>query len=169
MSAHSREGYLRPADPPSSDGGFFSTPSDLMRLGQSILSSRLLSPLDTRRWMKPDTHTSYGPASVGKPWEIWTVTDLTSHLFDLYTKSGDIYAYSTLFVLSPDYEVGFVVLAAGEDTHATAQYISNLVAASVFPALEEAARHQSQENIAGTYVSTEGSNASSTITTSCLL
>ena len=137
----------------------------MTRLGQSILSSTLLQADDVRRWMKPDTHTSYGPGSVGKPWEIWTVPDLTSHSFDLYTKSGDIFSYSTVFVLSPDYEVGFIVLVAGEDTHSIARDISNIVASVIFPALEDSARQQAHTNLAGRYASTAANLNSSVVLT----
>jgi len=56
-------------------------------------------------------------------------------------------------VLAPDYRVGFVVLAAGNHTTATVEYLADSVAASVFPAVEDTARAQAQETFGGTYTS----------------
>lgn len=90
------------------------------------------------------------------PWEIWRAPNLvTDHLLDLYTKSGDLGLYSTLIVLSPDYNVGFVVLVAGNESTTVTELISDTVAATIFPALERTAQQQAQAKYAGTYTSTE--------------
>jgi len=59
-----------------------------MRMGQSILSAKLLSSSTVRQWMKPVAFTSSMTSAVGMPWEIWRVPDPTDHVFDLYTKVG---------------------------------------------------------------------------------
>ena len=147
-------------------GGYLSTQCDLVRLGQSILSSSLLSHVVTREWMKPVTHTSTTIASVGRPWEIWRSINLTDHVVDLYTKEGDIPNYTTLLVLIPDFKIGFVVLGAGTSAHNTVLHVSDIIVTRVLPALDKTARQQAQEKYAGTYSSTDPAlNSSITITT----
>ncbi|KAK6385452.1 hypothetical protein LTR65_009146 [Meristemomyces frigidus] len=134
-------------------GGYYSSQADLIRMGQSILSATLLSPNLIKKWMKPVTFTSSATAAVGMPWEIFRVPNLTDHVFDLYTKSGDVFSYSTMFAIAPDYGVGFVILAAGNHTTSTVEVLSDTVTATIFPALENAARAQSQEKFGGRYES----------------
>ena len=76
------------ANTPDRAGGYYSSQNDMMRMGQSILSPKLLTPNTVRQWMKPVTFTSSITAAVGMPWEIWRVPNLTDHVFDLYTKVG---------------------------------------------------------------------------------
>ena len=116
--------------------------------------------------MKPVTFTSDVVSNVGMPWEILRAINLTDHVFDLYTKSGGLYAYSSYLILSPNYKVGFVVLAAGDDNSAVVEQIADTVVAAIFPALEDQARQQAQEKHAGTYNSTEeGLESSIALTT----
>lgn len=105
--------------------------------------------------MKPVTFTSNALSAVGMPWEIFRVPDMTDHVFDLYTKAGDVFSYSSYLVLSPDYNTGFIVLVAGDDTTNVAALVADTVTAAIFPALEEAARQQAHEKYAGTYRSAE--------------
>ncbi|KAK5120560.1 hypothetical protein LTR85_006216 [Meristemomyces frigidus] len=135
-------------------GGYYSSPADLVRMGQSILSATLLSPNTIRKWMKPVTFTSSMTSAVGMPWEIFRLPNLIDHVFDLYTKEGDVFSYSSMFAIAPDYGVGFVVLAAGNETTSTVEYLSDTIAATIFPGLEDAARAQSQQRFGGTYQST---------------
>jgi hypothetical protein len=146
----------------------FTTKSDMIKMGQSILSSQLLSPEVTRQWMKPGARTSRLLTTVGKPWEIWTApVELTGHLLDIYTKSGDAPYYTSMLAFIPDYDIGFVVLAAGGDSTALdMSYLADMVAEMILPALEETARLQAVNDIAGTYTSTApGLNSSITLTT----
>ncbi|KAK5738679.1 hypothetical protein LTR17_005811 [Elasticomyces elasticus] len=141
-------------------GGYYSSQSDLIKMAQSIMDSKLLTPSETRQWMKPVTHTSNLRMSVGMPWEIWRSTDLASHEVEIYTKSGDVFSYSSMTVIIPDYNVGFVVLAAGNSTTSTVEKITDLVVATIIPALEATAREQTRQSYAGTYTSADASLAS---------
>lgn len=105
--------------------------------------------------MKPVTFAAGPISAVGLPWEIFQVTDLTDHVIDLYTKSGDVFDYASYFILSPDYNVGFIVLAAGNDTTELTELLADVVTEAIFPALETATRQQAQATYAGTYKSTE--------------
>lgn len=135
-------------------------------MGQSILSATLLPENTIKQWMKPVALTASIRQAVGMPWEIWRVDTLTDHLFDLYTKAGDVGAYSSYFVLSPDYDIGFVVLAGGSDTNAAVQDLTNVIAETIFPALAQDARSQTQDTYGGTYQSNNtGLNSTMTFTT----
>ena len=96
-----------------SAGNIYSSPADISKLGRAILQSTLLSKAQTRRWMKPVSHTADIAISVGAPWEIHrVVVPSTKRVVDLYTKSGGIGAYTSKLILIPDFDVGFSILAA---------------------------------------------------------
>ncbi|KAK5168278.1 uncharacterized protein LTR77_006847 [Saxophila tyrrhenica] len=136
-------------------GGYFSTQSDIAKLGRSILKSSELSPAVTRQWMKPSIFTESTTAAVGMPWEIFRVPGLLNdHDFDLYTKTGDVLDYSSHLILSKEYNVGFGMLVAGNDTTTTRSLLAEVITPILFPALEKIARAQAHEKYAGTYKST---------------
>ena len=144
----------------------FSTQADLARMGQSILSHEILKPAVTKQWLKPTTFTSAATQAVGMPWEIFRVVNTTDHVFDLYSKAGDLPSYSAYFVLSPDYNVGMVILTSGNDTTSTTSQLLNTVTATIFPSLGMTAREQADAKYAGTYASTtEGFNSTLAIST----
>ena len=99
--------------------GLTSTISDLAKLGRSILTSAVLPPATTRRWLKPFASTSNLRNAVGRPWEIYhygaTPTDA---IIDVYTKSGTVGKYSSYFGLVPSYDVGFAILAVDNGSDA---------------------------------------------------
>jgi CubicO group peptidase (beta-lactamase class C family) len=84
--------------------GFYSSPFDLAIFGRAVLSSKLLTPSQTRRWMKPLSHTADPFASVGAPWEIarYTLPSNPYKTVDLYAKSGAFGYYTAYLVLAPD-------------------------------------------------------------------
>ncbi|KAJ7588077.1 beta-lactamase/transpeptidase-like protein [Mycena floridula] len=135
-------------------GGFFSSTCDVAKAGRAILESSLISPLLTRRWMKPHSHTSSFSMSLGAPWEIRRlVLPDENRIIDIYTKSGDLGSYSTLIGLLPDYEVGFSILAAGTAPHLDATTLAGLIGDAFLPSLETAAREEADVNFAGLYTS----------------
>jgi hypothetical protein len=89
--------------------------------------------------------------SVGAPWEIFSFENVDGRTVDLYTKSGDLGAYSSMTALLPDYNVGFTILAAGEGTTALVAALTDTVANALIPALEEAAREEADNVYTGTY------------------
>ena len=145
-------------------GSIYSSLHDLTIWGRSILSSSLLPPAVTRRWLKPHTHTSSLLYSVGRPWEIFrTVTQPSDRVIDFYTKQGNIGSYGSHIALSQDYGVGFVVLGSsvgGVDPSG----VSSAIGAVLLPALENTARVQAQAAFQGTYQSDDPAvNSSLTI------
>ncbi|EEH22927.1 hypothetical protein PABG_05138 [Paracoccidioides brasiliensis Pb03] len=134
--------------------GFYSSANDLALVGQSILQSRLISPADTRRWLKPNSHTSDFRISVGSPWEILR----TSHprTIDFYTKTGDLNKYGSILGLSPDHDVGFTILTAGANPGTQRSLLTDLIIDLLRDALDEAARIRAVADYAGTYSSSTG-------------
>jgi len=147
-------------------GGMYSSSSDLTKIGRSILTSSLLSPAQTRRWMQPRSFTSSQSAAVGMPWEIFSVkTSPNDRLVFLYTKQGDINGYSSVFVIIKDWNIGFNVLTAGNAATSNSLLIANLISDTIFQAAEDAAREESQTNFVGTYQAADPNlNSSITVT-----
>jgi Beta-lactamase len=144
-------------------GGYYSSLNDLTKVGRSILNSTFLTPAMTRKWMKPGTFTSNANYSVGEPWEIIRAPgERVSHL---YTKSGGLALYSSEFVLMPDYDVGFTVLAAGPSSGPSVNRLSDLISEIFYPALEAAAKGEADSNYAGTFQDPTGINSTITIVT----
>jgi len=99
--------------------GLLSTISDLVTIGRAILTSKLLAPSTTRRWLKPFTSTSNLRNAVGRPWEIYHYGNSpTDPVIDIYTKTGSIGRYSSYFGLVPSHNVGFVILAVDTNQEA---------------------------------------------------
>ncbi|KAF4951283.1 hypothetical protein FGADI_7596 [Fusarium gaditjirri] len=136
-------------------GGIFSTAADLRRLGQSIINSSILSPAETRSWMKPITHTADVHMSVGMPWEIRrTYVPLGrsgTRVVDLYTKNGAIGLYTAIIVLSPDHEIGYVALVAGTNRSYLLSYLPDILAQTLLPAAENAARNNAVKRFTGAF------------------
>ncbi|RAH73667.1 serine hydrolase domain-containing protein [Aspergillus aculeatinus CBS 121060] len=143
-------------------GGLYSSTKDVATLGRAILDSRLLSSSITRRWLKPASHTSSLGLAVGAPWETYSFP--SSRVVDLHAKAGDLGSYSSMLALSPDHKVGFTILIAGTNTHWTAAYLSDLLANSLLPALDEAAKEEAILRFVGSYFA-RNSSSSLTITT----
>ncbi|KAH6887495.1 beta-lactamase/transpeptidase-like protein [Thelonectria olida] len=85
---------------------------DLARAGRSMLSSTLLSPATTRRWLHPNMDTSNLRNGVGRPWEVYRAgSSAISPVIDALTKSGVLGQYASYFGLAPDFGTGFAILA----------------------------------------------------------
>ncbi|KAH8685127.1 beta-lactamase/transpeptidase-like protein [Ilyonectria robusta] len=85
---------------------------DLARAGHSMLSSTLLAPAITRRWLHANADTSNLRNGVGRPWEVYRAgSSAISPVLDVLTKSGTIGQYASYFGLAPDFGAGFAILA----------------------------------------------------------
>ncbi|KAK2813609.1 hypothetical protein FQN50_000004 [Emmonsiellopsis sp. PD_5] len=135
-------------------GGLYSSPKDMTTVGRAILNNAILSPAQTRRWMKPTSHTSDSKYSVGAPWEIYSIFDGLRRV-ELYTKSGDLGAYSSMTGLLPDHKVGFTILAAGSGTTAAVAGIADIISTTIVPALELAAKEQAARRFSGVYAAAD--------------
>ncbi|KAL4942366.1 hypothetical protein BDV06DRAFT_192265 [Aspergillus oleicola] len=147
-----------------SSGGIYSTLNDLAKFSIGILNCTLVSPLQTRRWMKPITHTSNLRYSFGAPWEIYRYEHPNTGLVtDIYTKLGDSGNYGSIALFIPDFDAGFnVITASSQDKRSSqTQSLIQAVADAVIPALAEQAAVELHQNYQGTYVSTtKGLNSS---------
>lgn len=145
----------------------YSSLGDLQAFGEAILTNKLLSPMETRRWMKPASSTASWGYMIGHPWEILRSDNITSdgRLIDVYTKSGDIGLYSVLTGLVPDYDLVVTVMMAGAE--ATSDPFSAIAFSAVIqnllPAIEAAGREQAKASYVGKYTE-QSTNSSITIT-----
>jgi CubicO group peptidase (beta-lactamase class C family) len=139
-------------------GSLYSSSSDMVALGRSILSSSLISRKQTNRWLKPISFTSALQNAVGAPWEIFRI-QLTEppKIIDAYTKDGGLGAYTSMIVLIPDLDMGYVILAASPATDPPlgSPVLAELCAEFLVPAAEASAREEADERYAGTYASTD--------------
>ncbi|EXJ70281.1 uncharacterized protein A1O5_06349 [Cladophialophora psammophila CBS 110553] len=149
----------------NSSGGIYSTNNDLLSFGAAILSSKLLlSPVQTRAWMKPKTFTSSAGVSVGAPWEIARGANLTSdaRIIDFYTKTGNLGDYTAILVLVPDYDLVVAVNLAGPDSSiATIQAVFSTLVQSLLPGVDQVAKDEASRKYAGTYTSSSSPSSSS--------
>ncbi|KAK2878142.1 hypothetical protein FQN49_001117 [Arthroderma sp. PD_2] len=134
----------------SAGGNFYASTKDMRAIGKAILNSTLLSPAQTRRWMKPLSFTANDAMLVGAPWEIYKAP-LDDRSVWMYTKGGDIGLYSTQIILLPDYGTGFNFLGAGDQAAKVKAAIAEIVSGIAVPAFEEAAKEEAGHVYAGTY------------------
>ncbi|KYK60625.1 hypothetical protein DCS_01763 [Drechmeria coniospora] len=134
--------------------GGYSTLRDLARLGVGILNHTLLSAEETRRWMKPLSHTDRVWVSLGAPWEIMRHVDTGSNIVtDVYCKAGNSLAYSSFFCLLPDYDVGFTVLSASttKSRLRLTGMLADTILDNLVPGLLAQGAAEAKDRFAGTY------------------
>ncbi|KAI1380639.1 beta-lactamase/transpeptidase-like protein [Hypoxylon crocopeplum] len=136
-------------------GGFYSNTEDLLALGASILTNKLLSPVQTRRWLKPVTFTSSSGMFIGAPWEIIRADNVTSdqRLVEFYIKGGDIGTFHALLCLIPDYDLVVTVLTSGPETSSgVVQLLFSRTITGLLEAVETAGKDDARAAFAGMYV-----------------
>ncbi|KAF1952137.1 beta-lactamase/transpeptidase-like protein [Byssothecium circinans] len=157
-------------------GNMYSSATDLSNIGRAILSSKLMKPSTTRRWLNPVTFASDFVASVGAPWgvrRIQLAKDTQPHrTLSVFTKAGTFKRYTAFITLLRDFNLGFTIMMAGQPA-LTNFYGADLLGATLIPAYDAAARDEANALYSGTYVSRGGDawnttsvNSSLTITTS---
>ncbi|KAK4143931.1 beta-lactamase/transpeptidase-like protein [Dichotomopilus funicola] len=150
-------------------GGYYSSASDLTKLGRAILSSTLLLPVTTRRWLQPISHTASRTWSVGRPWEIWRLDvpvstkppvdptngdgdgDAPTRLVDIFTKQGSTGGYISVLALSPDHGVGYSLLTGGPGSSESFAFLKKALNEVWWAAAEEAGRENVSRMFAGNY------------------
>ncbi|KAF3012874.1 hypothetical protein E8E14_011414 [Neopestalotiopsis sp. 37M] len=130
-------------------GGYYSTLNDMTKVGRAMLNYTLLSPAQTRRWMKPHAFTSDPRYAVGAPWEIVQAPGSPSSW--IYIKTGDLGAYSGVQALVPDLNIGMNILAAGARPGDQARVAADILAGAFVPAFWAQAKNETQIVYAGTY------------------
>lgn len=147
-------------------GGLWSTPNDMLVFLQALLHHKLLSPVETRKWLQPRSMLPTLHQLVGAPWEILRPTDLdvrASRPINLYTKAGGVAGYSSFAVLIPEYDIAISISAAGNTSDAAIVDILPLVVKPLVAFADHEARLQATTKYAGTYSMPE-SNSSITLT-----
>ena len=146
-------------------GSTYSSTADMVKAAQAILQSTLISPAQTRRWLKPMIQTGYLSTAVGAPWEIRYLNFPNQRMVQCHTKQGDVGSYHTALALSPEHDLGWVVLTGGT-ANSTASNVRNELFnafSDIFlPAAEKQAREEAVINFSGNYVD-ETTNSSATI------
>ncbi|KAL8646122.1 MAG: hypothetical protein Q9210_006311 [Variospora velana] len=135
-------------------GGIYTTASDLMKLARAILNHKLLNKSTTNAWFKPHSYSPSWSFAYGMPWEIFRSSDLlpdSNRIQTIITKAGGLRGYSSQLLLLPEYNIGIIVLVAG-DGHALA-WLREEILKAVVPAVDAIARQQAAERFSGTYVS----------------
>ncbi|KAI1878406.1 uncharacterized protein JN550_000588 [Neoarthrinium moseri] len=143
-------------------GDYYSCLSDMIAFGISILKNQQLSPVKTRRWLKPVVSTSASNLLLGTPWEIYRFTNDTvdGRLIEIYTKMGNLFHYNSILVLIPDYGIVIDVLAAGPETSGgTLLEIITSAIKLLIPAFEDAAKDEARIAYAGTYTDTDSESS----------
>ncbi|KAF5530777.1 beta-lactamase 2 [Fusarium mexicanum] len=136
-------------------GAMGSSTTDMLSFMTSILKNKALQPPNTRRWLKPNTFTSTWSASVGSPWEIYRVDNLTSdgRIIDLYTKGGTLSGYQSGMAMIPDTGLVVFVLGAGPEVSSVWAQLATLnIVEALIPAMEMAARDEAKARFGGQYV-----------------
>ncbi|RKL20380.1 hypothetical protein BFJ68_g3086 [Fusarium oxysporum] len=129
-------------------------------------SNKFLTPVQTRKWMKPEANTASWGYQVGGPWEILRGDNITSdgRLIDIYTKSGDLGLYHSQTVLIPDYDIVISIMSGGLEATANPYVTGTILSAvlqNLLPAIEKVGRDDTKEAFAGDY---EDKETNSTIT-----
>ncbi|KAI1861944.1 uncharacterized protein JN550_010575 [Neoarthrinium moseri] len=130
-------------------GGYYSTINDMTRVGKAMLNFTLLSPAQTRRWIKPQAFTSSPNYAVGAPWEIIRAPGSPNSW--IYTKTGDLGAYSGVTALMPDLNIGMSILAAGSRSGGQVRMATDILAENFVPAFWAQAKDETSAVYAGTY------------------
>jgi hypothetical protein len=153
----------------------YASASDLSTFGRAILSSRLIKPSLTRRWLNPVTFSADFLASIGTPWGIRRIQlakETQPHrTISVYTKAGTFRKYTAFITLLKEFNLGFTIMMAG--TPALNNFLgADLLGASLIPAYDAVARDEADKKYSGLYVArpsfingTTGNSSSLTIST----
>lgn len=136
----------------------FSSANDISTLGLAILGSRLIKPSLTRRWLQPTAYTADIRAAVGIPWGLRRIplSDTNPHrTITSFNKGGEIRHYGAILSLLPDWDIGFTILRAGNDTGGSGFGFADLIGASLIPAFDAATRRSADALYSGEYAARE--------------
>jgi hypothetical protein len=149
----------------------YASATDLSSLGRAILSSKLIRPATTRRWLNPVTFASDFLASVGAPWGVRRIQlekDKQPHrTLSVFTKAGTFRQYTAFITLLRDFNLGFTIMMAGQPA-LTNFYGADLLGAALIPAYVIASREEADALYSGTYMSRAGGGLNNTAVNSSL-
>lgn len=131
-------------------GGIYSSVRDLAALGRAILTSELLPPPLTRRWLKPHAHTADPNLSVGAPWEIWRLA-ADGRLVDVYAKTGNLGDYGSVVAVVPSLGVGVAAASVAPGDSGVALAVASQLLRAFVPGMRGCAGDEAQAMLAGRY------------------
>lgn len=149
-------------------GGLYCSAADLRRFGQELLgpgidshtrsgaTGSLFNKISTREWLRPVHVFDDGILSIGLNWEIFTVP-VGKRRMSLYTKSGTLPGFHTLFGVDPEREFGFALLISGETS------INWELGIRIMTRFAETLDRQRQEILSEEFVGTYTKDASNVI------
>lgn len=141
----------------SPSGNMYSSANDLSALGRGILSSKLLKPSLTRRWLNPVSFASDVLASVGAPWGIRRIqldrVNQPHRTISVSTKAGSFKVYTAFLTLIRDWNIGFTIMMAGNTGYSNFGQ-ADLIGASLIPAYQAVVRDEASKIYGGRYSST---------------
>ncbi|KAI6087749.1 beta-lactamase/transpeptidase-like protein [Hypoxylon rubiginosum] len=148
-------------------GNMYASAADISDLGRAILSYKLLTPVTTRKWLKPFAFSSDPRAMVGMPWGARRINlEDTYRWTTAFNKAGNIGDYSALLAILPDFDIGITVLSAGNLPGNLNFGLTDVIGEQILPAIENAARVEAGASYSGHYVLPNSPiNSSLTITT----
>ncbi|KAI0131789.1 beta-lactamase/transpeptidase-like protein [Xylariales sp. AK1849] len=151
-------------------GNMYSSAKDISAFGRAILSYAQLSPVITRRWLKPFSFSSDPRASVGAPWGARRIPLGPEYRETTgYNKAGGIGDYQAAFVLIPDYDIGFSIMVAGDIPSNTNWDLADMLGGVFIPSVNAAAKNLAASQYNGYYAvinSTNGTPLNSSWTNS---
>ncbi|USW56087.1 Putative beta-lactamase/transpeptidase [Septoria linicola] len=163
-----KTGWNNTLGPQNPAAGAFSTVKDMAAIGRAILNSSLTAKSTTRRWFSSTSFVDLTDQALGRGWEIFR-RQSDGHSIDIYTKSGFWGAYTSIFTLIPEYNVGFTVLTASSRAYGKVRdELPNIIVNAMLPGLDNISRQQAHRNFAGHYTLSDNSNTSIAVTTDSL-
>lgn len=136
----------------------YSSPNDLSTIGRAILSSKLIRPALTRRWLNPVTFSADFVASIGAPWGVRRIQldklNQPHRTLSVFTKAGTFRRYTSFLTLMRDFNLGFTIMIAGKPGLNNFMG-ADLLGASLIPAYDAVARDEADKMYSGIYVGRE--------------
>jgi hypothetical protein len=133
----------------------YASANDLSTVGRAILSSKLIRPSLTRRWLNPVTYTADVLASVGAPWGVRRIqfqkATQPHRTLSVFTKAGTFRRYTAFLTLLRDFNLGFTIMMAGTPALSNF-YGADLIGAALIPAYDAVARDEADKKYSGTYI-----------------
>lgn len=133
----------------------YSSPNDLSTIGRAILSSKLIKPALTRRWLNPISYSSEFVAAIGAPWGVRRIQlgPLTQphRTLSAFTKAGTFRKYTAFLSLLRDFNIGITIMIAGQPAMTNFQG-ADVLGAALIPAYDAVARDDADKLYSGTYV-----------------
>jgi hypothetical protein len=138
----------------------YSSANDLSTVGRAILSSKLIKPALTRRWLNPSSFSSELIASIGAPWGVRRVQldpfRQPHRTLSLFTKAGTFRKYTAFITLLKDFQLGFTIMMSNSAIKNFQG--ADLIGASLIGAYDTVARMEANAIYSGTYTANNGTS-----------